>query len=102
MPLDPTFLDTRVAATANWQAPLGESSRWNVGLSTSSEYDYFHIGANARFERDFNLKNTTAFFGVAYGHDEVKPIGGAPQGFSPMSNGQGGEGPGSRGRGRRG
>ena len=94
MPLDPTFLDTRIAASANWQQSLGESSRWNVGLSTSSEYDYFHIGANARFERDFNLKNTTAFFGVAYGRDEVKPVGGAPQGFSPMSNGQGGEGPG--------
>lgn len=84
VPLDPTFLDTRIAATANWQAPLGEASRWNVGLSFSDEYDYTHIGANARFEHDFNLKNTTAYFGVAYGQDDIKPVGGAPIGLTPM------------------
>jgi len=85
VPLDPTFLDTRVAFTANWQQALGTASRWNVGLSASDEYDYFHIGANTRFEHDFNQKNTTAFVGVAYAQDDIKPVGGAPIGFSPMT-----------------
>ena len=77
VPLDPTFLDTRVAASANWQQNFGEASRWNVGFSVSDEYDYFHAGVNARFEHDFNLKNTTAYFGIAYGQDDIKPVGGA-------------------------
>jgi hypothetical protein len=85
VPLDPTFLDTRVALTANWQQALGTSSRWNVGLSASDEYDYFHIGANTRFEYDFNQKNTTAFVGFAYAQDDIKPVGGAPIGFAPMT-----------------
>jgi hypothetical protein len=83
-PLDDTFLDTRIALSASWQASLGEASRWSVGFSSSDEYDYLHLGANARFEHDFNLKNTTAFVGVAYGQDEITPVGGAPIGLSPM------------------
>ncbi len=35
LPLDPTFLDTRIALSGGWQQSLGESSRWNVGFSTS-------------------------------------------------------------------
>ncbi len=85
VPLDPTFLDTRVALAANWQQAFAESWRWNAGLSVSDEYDYFHAGVNARLERDFNLKNTTAFFGLAYAQDDIKPVGGAPIGFSPMA-----------------
>jgi hypothetical protein len=83
-PLDDTFLDTRIALSASWQASLGEASRWSFGFSSSDEYDYLHLGANARFEHDFNLKNTTAFVGVAYGQDEITPVGGAPIGLSPM------------------
>jgi hypothetical protein len=85
VPLDPTFLDTRVALAATWQQPLGASSRWSAGLTASDEYDYFHIGVNARLEFDFNQKNTTAFVGLAYGQDDIKPVGGAPIGFSPMT-----------------
>jgi len=84
VPLDPTFLDTRIAASANWQQGLGEASRWNVGVSVSDEYDYFHAGANARFEHDFNLRITTAYLGIAYGQDDIKPVGGAPIGLTPM------------------
>ena len=93
VPLDPTFLDTRVAATANWQQGFGEASRWNVGLSFSDEYDYTHVGANARFEHDFNLRNTTAYLGLAYGQDDIKPVGGAPIGLTPMvaSQAEGGD-----------
>ncbi len=93
VPLDSTFLDTRIAASGNWEQSFGEASRWNVGLSASNEYDYFHIGGNLRFEHDFNMKNTTAFVGLAYGQDEIKPVGGAPIGLTPMvaSQGEGGD-----------
>ncbi len=83
-PLDPTFMDTRIAGSANWQQSFGDASRWNVGLSTSSEHDYLHFGLNGRLEHDFNLKNTTVFAGLAYGRDEVNPIGGAPDALTPL------------------
>lgn len=85
VPLDPTFHDTRVAASGAWTQNFGEASRWTAGLSLSDEYDYRHIGANARLEHDFNLKNTTVFAGLAYGRDEVSPVGGAPDPFTPMA-----------------
>jgi len=84
-PLDTTFLDTRVALAANWQQALGTAMRWNVGFSASHEYDYLHLGLNARLERDFNQRNTTVFLGAAYGQDEIKPVGGVPVGLSPMA-----------------
>ena len=40
--------------------------------------------SNARLERDFNMRNTTAFLGVAYGQDDIKPVGGTPIGLAPM------------------
>jgi Protein of unknown function (DUF3570) len=83
-PLDPTFMDTRIAGSANWQQSFGDASRWNLGLSGSGEHDYFHFGVNGRLEHDFNLKNTTVFAGLAYGRDEVSPIGGAPDPLTPM------------------
>ncbi len=84
-PLDTTFLDTRVALAASWQQSLGDAMRWSVGFSGSDEYDYLHLGLDARLERDFNLRNTTAFIGVAYGQDEIKPVGGLPVGLAPMA-----------------
>jgi hypothetical protein len=83
-PLDPTFLDTRVALSASWLQPIGEFSRWSVGFSGSNEYDYLHLGVNTRFERDFNLKNTTAYVGLAFAQDDIEPVGGAPIGLTPM------------------
>jgi Protein of unknown function (DUF3570) len=83
-PLDTTFLDTRVALGASWQQSLGDAMRWSVGFSGSDEYDYLHLGLDARLERDFNLRNTTAFIGLAYGQDEIKPVGGIPAGLTAM------------------
>ncbi|MDH4258768.1 MAG: DUF3570 domain-containing protein [Gammaproteobacteria bacterium] len=83
-PLDPNFKDTRVALSGSWQQALGDSMRWNVGFSGSDEMDYLHLGLDTRLERDFNRRNTTVFVGAAYGRDEVRPLGGAPIGFSPM------------------
>lgn len=84
LPLDDTFKDTRIALSANWAQPLGERSRIALGVSGSNEYDYLHLGVDARWERDFNQRNTTLFVGVAYGNESIDPVGGAPVPFAPM------------------
>jgi hypothetical protein len=83
LPLDDTFLDTRFALAASWSQRLGES-RISVGVSGSTEYDYLHLGANARWARDFNQRNTTLFAGLAYAQDQIDPVGGAPIAFAAM------------------
>jgi hypothetical protein len=84
LPLDDTFLDTRVALTANWQQPLGRMYSFNVGASASKEYDYTHVGFNARLARDFNQRNTTLSAGIALARDDIDAVGGAPSPLSPM------------------
>ena len=84
LPLDDTFLDTRVAITANWQQPIGESSQFSGGISASKEYDYLHIGLNGSFAMDFNKRNTTVSAGFAIAQDEFDPVGGAPIPFTAM------------------
>jgi hypothetical protein len=84
LPVDTEFLDTRVALTGSWQQSLGEAMRWSAGFSASDEYDYLHVGVEGRLERDFNLKNTTAYIGAAYGKDDMNPVGGTPIGLAPM------------------
>ena len=83
-PLDDTFKDTRVAASANWQQPLGRLYQVNVGASASKEFDYMHLGLNAKISRDFNQRNTTLSAGFAVAHDEWDPIGGIPAALTPM------------------
>ncbi len=83
-PLDDTFLDTRVELTVNWQQPVGNTSLFNIGASASKEYDYTHVGLNAKFATDFNKRNTTLSAGVAIGHDQIDPEGGIPVPYSPM------------------
>ncbi|MDH3989888.1 MAG: DUF3570 domain-containing protein [Gammaproteobacteria bacterium] len=84
IPLDGSFLDTRVALAANWQQPLGRLSAFNAGVSASKEYDYLHLGANFKLSRDFNNRNTTASLGLAFSSDELDPVGGAPMPLTPM------------------
>lgn len=84
IPLDDTFLDTRVALTANWEQPFAKLYRINVGLSASDEYDYTHIGVNGRISRDFNQRNTTVSAGLAAASDSIEPVGGAPVPLSAM------------------
>jgi hypothetical protein len=86
VPLDSSFHDTRFALNASWSQPLARLYTINAGLGISSEYDYQHIGANAGLTRDFNQRNTTASFAVAYGQDKVKPVGGVPLPFSSMGD----------------
>lgn len=77
-PLDDTFLDTRYAVGASWQQPLGRLFAVNAGVSASFEFDYTHLGANFGLSRDFNKRNTTVSFGVAFSRDDLDPEGGAP------------------------
>ncbi|MDH3481082.1 MAG: DUF3570 domain-containing protein [Gammaproteobacteria bacterium] len=84
LPLDDTFKDTRLALTAGWQQPVGDTSQVSVGASASKEYDYLHLGVNAKFARDFNQRNTTVSAGIALSMDSLDPVGGAPAPFSPM------------------
>ena len=84
LPLDDTFRDTRVALTANWQQPLGRLYTFNAGASASVEYDYTHVGLNARLARDFNQRNTTVSAGIALARDEFDAVGGVPLPLSPM------------------
>lgn len=84
IPLDDTFLDTRVALSANWQQPWGRLNTISAGLSASKEFDYLHLGANFKVSRDFNQRNTTVSFGLALASDELDPIAGAPTPMTPM------------------
>ena len=84
IPLDDTFLDTRVALAASWQQPWGRLNTVSGGLSLSKEYDYLHLGANFKVSRDFNQRNTTVSFGLAFASDELDPVGGAPTPLTSM------------------
>lgn len=86
LPIDDTFRDTRLAVTGSWQQPLGRLYLMNVGVSASKEFDYLHLGLNAKISRDFNNRNTTLSGGFAIASDEVDPIGGTPTGLSQMLN----------------
>jgi hypothetical protein len=84
LPLDDTFLDTRVALGASWQQPLGRLYSGTIGASFSQEYDYTHIGINGKLSRDFNNRNTTLSAGLALSFDSLDPVGGTPIPLSSM------------------
>jgi Protein of unknown function (DUF3570) len=84
LPLDDSFRDTRVAIDANWQQPLGRLYKINVGASASNEYDYLHLGVNAKVSRDFDKRNTTLSAGLAFSSDTINAVGGAPLPLSSM------------------
>jgi hypothetical protein len=84
LPLDDSFRDTRVALSANWSQPLGRLYKFDAGVSASNEYDYLHLGANAKLSRDFNQRNTTVSAGLAYAADTLSPVGGTPTPLTAM------------------
>ena len=83
-PLDPTFLDTRVALTLDWTRPLGAERRIVYTGHVSTEYDYTSIGVGATVSQDFNNRHTTLTAGLSYNADQVKPVGGVPLGLAPQ------------------
>jgi hypothetical protein len=86
IPLDDTFKDTRFAVQASWSQPLARLYNINAGIGVSSEYDYQHIGGNLGITRDFNERNTTLSFALAYANDTIKPVGGIRTPLSLMGD----------------
>jgi hypothetical protein len=84
IPLDPTFLDTRISLGADFEHGSGRRGRLSYGLSVSNEYDYLHTGAHATFSRDLNRRNTTLDVGLGYANDSIDPVGGAPLPLAAM------------------
>jgi hypothetical protein len=84
VPLDDTFLDTRLALNTSWIQPLARLYTLSAGLGFSTEYDYTHLGANLSLSRDFNKRNTTLSVGAAWSQDDVDPVGGRPLPLSQM------------------
>ncbi len=103
IPLDDTFTDQRLALDATLVESLSRITFLNVGGHLSWEHDYTSVGLNGGISRDFNKRNTTVGLAVAYSHDSIKPIGGAPDPLSampPPTAGEGeGEGEGEEGEG---
>lgn len=77
-PLDPTFLDTRVGLTAQWEQPLGRLLKGSFSANVSSEYDFQSAGLSAAIARDFANRNTTLSAGIAAEFDTIEPVGGVP------------------------
>ena len=83
-PLDDTFHDTRVQASANWTETLTPEWKVNGGLYGSKEFDYMSMGLNGGIERGLNKDNTTLALSGSYTYDIVDPVGGRPVGLSAM------------------
>ncbi|WP_455202496.1 DUF3570 domain-containing protein [Kaarinaea lacus] len=83
-PLDPTFKDTRLALSADWEKPINKNVSGVYGAYVSREFDYTSVGASATFSRNTEDRNRTYTAGVAASYDLVSPVGGAPIGMSQM------------------
>ncbi|MBV1921122.1 MAG: DUF3570 domain-containing protein [Pseudomonadales bacterium] len=86
VPLDDTFLDTRVALTAQMKQLLDRLSTITYGANFSTEYDYRSVGINGGYARDFNQRNTTLALGLSFTQDAMDPEGGTPVLYSLMGN----------------
>lgn len=85
LPLDDTFLDTRVALSGSWNTAIfDEYSRMILGANLSKEFDYSSLGFSANFLRDFNNRNTTFSAALGLSSDQIEPSGGIPTPFSNM------------------
>lgn len=84
-PLDDTFKDTRIAFSMNWEKPIDRNNRRNLGFNVSNEYDFTSVSANAMWQHDTNLKNTTYSYGINVEYDEIEPVGDIPEPLSSMN-----------------
>jgi hypothetical protein len=84
-PLDPTFLDTRVAFNVSWEKPLSRLTKMVLGGNISKEYDYSSISASALFSWDLNQRNTTLSAGLSLASDTISPVGNVPIPFGEMA-----------------
>ncbi|PCK07305.1 MAG: hypothetical protein COA42_15040 [Alteromonadaceae bacterium] len=78
MPLDDSFVDTRLQLGGQWSQPLGENYLFSAGANLSAEFDYQSIAFNTMIGRYLNKKNTTLSLGLSYAFDRIQPDGGRP------------------------
>ena len=78
-PLDPTFRDSRLAASAGWEQGITSMLKGNMGLFASTETDHLSAGLNGGLSLDLNNRNTTLFAGLSYEYGKVSPVGGTPR-----------------------
>jgi len=83
-PLDPTFEDSRIAASVSLEQPQTRNLKTIYGGSFSTETDYTSLGASASLLYDLNNKNTTLNASAALNLDNVSPIGGPPQALTEV------------------
>ncbi|MFV9615919.1 MAG: DUF3570 domain-containing protein [Gammaproteobacteria bacterium] len=83
-PLDPNFNDERIAVNVNWMKPFDRLSRYEAGLSYSSETDYKSVAVSFSYLQDLNNKLTTLTLGGAYSYDAVNPHGGFHDPFTSI------------------
>ena len=85
LPLDVTFLDTRVAFSGSYEMPVIDNySRVILGGNLSKEFDYTSLGVSANFLRDYNNRNTTFSAALGLNADSIEPSGGIPTPFANM------------------
>ncbi|MGD8641975.1 MAG: DUF3570 domain-containing protein [Gammaproteobacteria bacterium] len=82
--LDPSFLDSRVALSGEWEVPHSRLLKGVYGAYFSNEYDYTSLGASATLARDNADKSRTYTAGLSVSFDTVEPVGGAPVGMTLM------------------
>lgn len=83
-PLDPTFRDTRIALSGNWEKPLAERLKGVFSANFSGEHDYSSAGIGANLSQDFNNRNTTLTAGISLSQDTIEPEGDVPVGMTEM------------------
>ncbi len=83
-PLERVFQDNRASLTVDYESPWGRRNTVGVGSNVSIEYDYLSLGANGRFARDFNKRNTTVSAAAAFAYDRINPEGGVPVEWAEM------------------
>ena len=92
LPLDPSFKDTRLALGAQVTRPFGARDRITFGGNFSREYDFTSLGASTAWAHDLPGKNTTLSLGLAFEHNQLRPVGGTPVGLVPVSDTAAGRG----------
>jgi hypothetical protein len=87
IPLDDSFLDTRLAGDLSLLQPLDRLTNLTLGIRGSQEHDYLSLGVDATLSRDLNDRNTTLLFGGSIALDRINPEGGVPHPLAVMQTG---------------
>jgi hypothetical protein len=83
-PLDPSFLDTRVALSGEWEKAINDRLKGVYSANLSTEYDYISFGLGTTFAKDNDDKSRTFTLGLAANFDSIDPVGGVPKGLTVM------------------